>query len=70
MRHVVAENFPVAPGRPPDTAAYLRFVDDIYRSDAYHSLSIEGYSVNLELIARVQLGRMLMEQFAYNLLFR
>ena len=36
--------------------AYLKFVDEIYKSDAYHSLSIEGYSVTLELIDRVRSG--------------
>jgi hypothetical protein len=56
MRDVVADNFPVAPGLPEDKGAYLGFVDDIYKSDAYHSLSIEGYSVTPELLARVQQG--------------
>lgn len=32
------------------------FVDDIYKSDAYHSLLIEGYSVTPALIDRVQRG--------------
>ena len=54
VRNVVAENFPAAPGLPRDKGAYLGFVDDIYKSDAYHSLSIEGYRVTPELIARVQ----------------
>jgi hypothetical protein len=56
MRSVVEENFPAAPGLPQDKGAYLGLVDDIYKSDAYHSLSIEGYSVTPELIARVQQG--------------
>ncbi len=56
MPNVVAENFPAAPGLPEDKGAYLGFVDDIYKSDAYHSLSIEGYSVTPELLARVQQG--------------
>jgi hypothetical protein len=56
MRSVVMENFPAAPGLPQDTAGYLGFVDDIYRSDAYHSLSIEGYSVTPASIERVQQG--------------
>jgi hypothetical protein len=37
-------------------AAYLKFFDDIYESDAYHSLSIEGFSVTPELIDRVRRG--------------
>mgnify|MGYP005811398465 CR=1 FL=1 len=56
MRPVVIENFPKRPGLPKDKNEYLGFVDDIYRSDAYHSLSIEGYSVTPDLIERVQRG--------------
>ena len=29
--------------------AFMQFVDDIYQSDAYHSLSIEGYIVSAAL---------------------
>ncbi len=54
FRSPVVEIFPEAPGRPHDKSAYLRFVDDIYKSDAYHSLSIEGYRVTLDLIERVR----------------
>jgi Fic family protein len=32
----------------------MQQVDDVYVTDAYHSLSIEGYSVNAELIERVR----------------
>jgi hypothetical protein len=56
MRSVVAEQFPEAPGLPEDKGRYLGLVDDIYKSDAYHSLSIEGYSVTPALIERVQQG--------------
>jgi hypothetical protein len=56
MRDVVAENFPEAPGLPEDKGSYLESVEDIYKSDAYHSLSIEGYSVTPALIERVQQG--------------
>lgn len=56
MRGAVVETFPKAPGLPKDKGAYLRFVDEIYRSDAYHSLSIEGYSVTPEMIERVRKG--------------
>lgn len=34
----------------------LKQVDDIYVTDAYHSLSIEGYQVTTELIERVRSG--------------
>ena len=56
FRSPVMELFPEAPGLPSDTNAYLRAVDDIYISDAYHSLSIEGYLVSPELIERVRSG--------------
>ena len=56
MREPVMAAFPEAPGLPKDTEAYLSFVDDIYRNDAYHSLSIEGYRVTPELIDRVRAG--------------
>ncbi|RRH89569.1 Fic family protein [Mesorhizobium tamadayense] len=56
MRGAVIDNFPEAPGRPNDVNGYLRHVDDIYVTDAYHSLSIEGYRVSPELIDRVRSG--------------
>jgi hypothetical protein len=52
----VLEVFPAPPGLPPDSGAYLKSVEDIYCSDAYHSLSIEGYSVSRQLIERVMAG--------------
>jgi hypothetical protein len=56
MREPILKQFPAAPGRPSDLAAYLKAVDDIYVTDAYHSLSIEGYRVSPELIERVRSG--------------
>jgi fido (protein-threonine AMPylation protein) len=56
MRGQVVEAFPKAPGLPKDKDAYLRFIDEIYQSDAYHSLSIEGYRVTPDLIERVRAG--------------
>jgi hypothetical protein len=56
MRGDVIKNFPAAPGLPENEAAYLHSVDEIYQSDAYHSLSIEGYSVTSALIERVRAG--------------
>jgi len=55
-RGTVIDVFPKAPGLPTKPANYLSFVDDIYTSDAYHSLSIEGYNVTPELIERVRSG--------------
>jgi len=56
MRELVIEVFPTPPGLPRSKRSYLTFVDDLYKSDAYHSLSIEGYSVSSKLIERVQEG--------------
>ena len=55
-REAVIRRFPMAPGLPKDKSNYLRNVDEIYKSDAYHSLSIEGYSVTPEVIERVRQG--------------
>ncbi len=56
MRQQVIERFPKAPGLPTNKDAYLHFVEEIYQHDAYHSLSIEGYSVTPALIERVRQG--------------
>lgn len=55
-RAAVIAAFPKPPGLPKDTAAYLKSVDEIYKHDAYNSLSIEGYRVTPELIERVRAG--------------
>lgn len=54
MRQPIIENFPVSPGLPRDIEQYLHRLDDIYVTDAYHSLSIEGYRVTPELIDKVR----------------
>lgn len=57
MRHAVLQaGFPPPPGLPRDVDAYLHRVEDGYVTDAYHSLSIEGYRVSAELIERVRSG--------------
>ena len=56
MRGTVLNAFPRPPGLPADRQAYLHFVDEIYQSDAYHSLSIEGYRVTIALIEQVRSG--------------
>jgi hypothetical protein len=48
--------FPKCPGRPNDIEAYLKRVEEVYVTDAYHSLSIEGYRVSVPLIERVRSG--------------
>lgn len=54
MRDVVLEDFPSPPGSPADIAVYLKHIEDNYISDAYHSLSIEGYRVSPELIEQAR----------------
>lgn len=56
MRGPAIERFPRPPGRPNDIRAYLQRVQEAYVTDAYHSLSIEGYQVSPELIERVREG--------------
>jgi len=57
MRADVVKVFPPAPGLVKNKAAYMKQVDDVYVSDAYNSLSIEGYKVSAELIERVRSGK-------------
>jgi len=54
MREPIIERFPAAPGLPKDIDSYLKRVEKIYVTDAYHSLSIEGYRVSAELIELVR----------------
>jgi hypothetical protein len=54
MREPVIELFPKAPGLRRNSEAYLKRVNDAYVTDAYHSLSIEGYRVTPALIERVR----------------
>ena len=56
MREPVIERFPKAPGLPANATVYMRGVDEAYVTDAYHSLSIEGYRVSTDLIERVRRG--------------
>lgn len=59
MRDTVLDRFPEPPARPlqaSDVDAALAAVDRVYATDAYHSLSIEGYRVSPSLIERVRAG--------------
>ena len=56
MRTPVIAVFPAPPGLPANKEGYLKQVEDIYATDAYHSLSIEKYQVTPELINRVKDG--------------
>lgn len=56
MRGKVLPYFPAAPGIPTDKEAYMKAVDEVYVTDAYHSLSIEKYKVTPDLIEKVRSG--------------
>ena len=56
MREPAIEILPKPPGLPRNRAGYLKRVDAAYVTDAYHSLSIEGYRVTPALIERVRSG--------------
>jgi hypothetical protein len=56
MRQPIIERFPAAPGLPKKVEQYLKQVEEGYVTDAYHSLSIEGYRVSRELIESVRSG--------------
>ena len=58
-REPVLDVFPALPGLPVEADArerYLKQTHDLYVTDAYHSLSIEGYGVTQELIEQVRAG--------------
>ena len=56
MRGPVIERFPKTPGLPRHIDDYMKRVEEAYVTDAYHSLSIEGYRVSADLIQRVRSG--------------
>ena len=55
MRDVIITTKPVI-SETITTESYLKDVEDRYKLDAYHSLSIEGYKVSEELIEKVRSG--------------
>ena len=55
LRSAVLSVKPTAPAAMT-SEDYLKDVEDRYRQDAYHSLSIEGYKVSEELIEKVRSG--------------
>ena len=57
FRGPVLELFPAPPGLSRNPESVLGEVDEVYRTDAYHSLSIEGYQVTPELIDRARSGK-------------
>jgi hypothetical protein len=57
MRADVIATCPPTPAPQPTLEEYLAQANARYQSDAYNSLSIEGYRVTPELIARIAGGR-------------
>jgi hypothetical protein len=56
MRETVLDFFPTEPGIPSNIEKFMDAVEENYKTDAYHSLSIEGYRVTPELIQKVATG--------------
>ncbi|MBW6499959.1 MAG: Fic family protein [Bacteroidales bacterium] len=56
MRDTVIKNFPGKPDISKSIDEYLEEVEEVYKTDAYNSLSIEGYKVSQELIEKVRTG--------------
>ena len=56
MRKPIIELFPDEPGVAKDAQKTLKVIKDLYKQDAYHSLSIEGYQVTDELIDKIAKG--------------
>ena len=56
MREPVLRAFPPPPPQAEDPATYLKGLDAIYVSDAYHSLSLDDYTVTPALIEQVRPG--------------
>jgi hypothetical protein len=56
MREDISTMFPAEPKAVVDVDAYMKRVEEVYVTDAYHSLSIEGYRVTPEVIERVRTG--------------
>lgn len=56
MRDPILRIFPAPPGLPRDAQLFLKGIDELYITDAYNSLSMEGYRVTAQLIERVQCG--------------
>lgn len=57
LREDIIKHFPAPSEQQVDIAEYLNDVDDIFVTDAYHSLSIEGYRVTPDLIEHVRSGQ-------------
>lgn len=57
MREPILSIFPREPGQSKTSKQYFTQLEKIFVYDAYNSLSIEGYEVSEELIARIANGK-------------
>lgn len=57
MREMIIKKFPADPGLFSDKKKAIEIILETYVKDAYHSLSIEGYHVNEELIEKIANGK-------------
>ena len=64
MRQTVIDRFPSSNGLPKNIDEYLNQAEEKYVTDAYHSLSIEGFQVTKELIEHVRSGKWNPELYA------
>lgn len=55
-KKIIVKHFPDKPNPVVNRSDYLKAIDEIYKTDAYHSLSIERYKVSEELIELVSSG--------------
>jgi fido (protein-threonine AMPylation protein) len=56
MRQVVEDTCSTPPGLTGDKQQTIKVIQETYKQDAYHSLSIEGYQVTEELISKIESG--------------
>jgi len=56
MREIILKDFPKPLKQIKDKKGYLKSIDDVFVTDAYNSLSIEGYKVTKKLIDKIKNG--------------
>ena len=57
MREPIIDRFPKPQDDLINVEKYLQNVEEKYLADAYHSLSIEGYQVSIQLVEKVRSGK-------------
>ena len=69
-REEIISLLPNPSGLPSNSEKYVNNVEEVHTQDAYHSLSIEGYQVSMELIQKVEDGEWSPGQFAKDAEYR